>query len=179
MAQRDASRIQLDFPKLTADIIAQLRLTGVVGLLEFLDEIRPVYIVASRLGALDVTTISTPFTSASIFDGTVLNAAAGAVILDTGPLPRGDYDIWANMNLVGADPSEGPLALEHRDAANAVTLATLLQGSVSINVSAPTPTLPVIGYTIGLNERLRMINNGGLINGRIQGTLAALIRPTP
>lgn len=179
MAQRDASRVQLDFPQLTADIIAQLRLTGVVGLLDFLDQIRPVYIVAAREGALTVVASGPLYTSASIFSGSVVNPVALATIANTGPLAAGDYDIWANMNVVGNIATTEPLSLEHRNAADNATLATLLQVSLAGGNLSGNNALPVVGYTLAANERFRMTNRGGLVNGQMSGSIGILIRPTP
>lgn len=179
MAGRDASRVQLDFPELVAELISQLRLTGTVGLLELSDQVTPVYIVAQRAGALSFSADLPLFTSAGITSGSLSNAAANAIVADTGQLPAGNYDIFANMALVGNAASAGPIALQHRNAANAVTLATLLQLNVRTTQFGDTIILPLTGYTLALNERLRVINLAGTMGGEVAATIGIRIRPTP
>ncbi len=182
MAERDASRVQLDFPQLTADIIAQLRLTGVVGLLDFLDQIRPVYIVASRAGALALTADLPLFASAQITSGAAANPAANTVIGDTGALPAGDYDIFASISMSGlvAVGLNTLVALQHRDAADAATLATLLTASYNSAANLAMPAqLPLTGYTIALDERFRFINIGSSLTGHISTVVGARLRSTP
>lgn len=182
MAVRDASRVQLDFPQLTADLIAQLRLTGVVGLLELLTEVRPVYIVASRAGALNVSTNLPLFQASEIIGSGAANAAANAIIGDTGPLAAGDYDIFASIDVVaktnvGANTA---VILQHRDAANAVTIASLLfAGHLGAADLASHAQLPLTGYQIALNERLRFINSVSSMIGHIGTVIGVRLRPTP
>lgn len=182
MGQRDASRVQLDFPQLVADIIRQLNLTGTLGLLEFSDQVTPVYIVAQRAGALAFSADLPIFQSAEITSGDGQNPAANAIIGDTGALAAGDYDIWGGISLSGnyTLAPHGPVALQHRDAANAVTLATLLQVTLSTNLTNVNgDQLRLTGYRIGLDERLRFQNLGGGFTGGISTVIAARLRPTP
>jgi len=179
MADRNANRPQLDFPQLTADIIRQLRLTGQIGLLEFSDQVAPVYIVAQREGALDLVTNLPAFTSASMVDGSVFDPVAGTVIVDTGPLPAGTYDIFGSIRGTGVSLVTGAtIELEHRNAANAATLAVLLNGTLTTGTGFPTAALPLIGYVLALNERLRIITDTSLA-GQFAGVIGTLIRPTP
>ena len=117
MGQRDASRVQLDFPELVADIIRQLSLTGTLGLLEFSDQVTPVYIVAQRAGALAFTAEQPLFGSAEITFASAVNPLANAILGDTGALAAGDYDIFASIGLVGnAVTVSGRCVLQHRNA---------------------------------------------------------------
>lgn len=178
MAERDASRVQLDFPQLTADIIRQLRLTGTVGLIDFLDAVRPVYIVASREGALAFTASAPLFASAGITSGHANAPLINAIIADTGPLPAGSYDIFANMASHLSAPL-GPVQLQHRNAANAATLAVLLQTQSGAATTVMTAALPLMGYTLALNERLRFQSLAGNSAGSISVVVGVQIRPTP
>jgi len=179
MSPRDPSKIQLDFPVLTADLIAQLNLIGTVGLLNFADTVVPTFSVGSR----GVSALSEPptFQSAEIFSGTANNPAAGTVIADTGQLAAGTFDILLHMTLAGRMNVAGDLfIIEHRNAANAATLATLLQivsvgGAVNFVQDA---AMPLVGYTIATNERIRAINPG-LMLGALAAEIFAHIRPTP
>ena len=179
MAPRDPTLPQLDFPQLTADIIRQLRLTGQVGLLNFLDSIRPVYIVAQREGALSITVTPPIFTSADITDATANNPAVNAITGDTGPLPAGNYDVFASITQSGTLILNGTVQLQHRDAANAVTLAVLINIAIDGAGFGHQDDLAPIVYTLALNERLRVQNLGGAIVGVISTVIAAKIRPTP
>ena len=180
MAERDAQRIQLDFPQLVADVIRQLNLTGTVGLLEFSDQVTPVYIVAQRAGALDIVMAPVAFASAEINSGDVIDAAASTVVADTGALPAGTYDLQAHMAFNGLTSLAGTAyRLEHRNAANNATLATLLLIPVSGVHLALTTSLPLTGYVMGLNERLRMISGSQIMQGFLSGSIYVHLRPTP
>lgn len=185
MAERDANLPQLDFPQLTADLIRELRLTGTLGLLGMGDLVVPTFIIGSRGGALAVTAEAPVFTSAQIFDGSVNAPAVNTVIVDSLALPAGDYDVFGSITLGGNAPvTNATLELQHRDAANAATLAVLLNIGGSVAGTAvnevPTLSLPLIGYRIGLNERLRVqLVDDGTASGRCAGVIGVRIRPTP
>lgn len=178
MSTRDPSRVQLDFPQLLADIIRQLKLTGTVGLLEFSDQVTPVYIVAQREGALSIDLTPIAFSSAEIVFGGLVNPVIDAVIADTGALPAGDYDIFASISSVGTIVAGGLVVVEHRDAANAVTLARLLNLTMINTILSNQAFLPLVGYRLSLNERLRVTVTAA-IAGMAAGTIGARIRPTP
>lgn len=179
MPPRNPQKIQLDFPQLTADVIRQLLLTGApVGLLDFLPSVQPVYVVAER-NPLTVTPII--FSSGAFFTNSTLSPAANAVLADTGPLTAGTYDVFANGNFAGLQGGLAHLQLQHRDAADAATLATLL----TIGISASPHLfqhgdLPLTGITIAANERLRwQWVSAGAGNGNAGTTIAAQIRAVP
>lgn len=177
MAQRDPTKPQLDFPQLVADIIRQLRLTGQVGLLEFSDQVMPVYIVAQRAGALALTSEPPAFDSAEIFSGTLTNPVAGAVAFDTGALPVGVYDMAFGISTEGII-ADSDLELQWRNAANAANLAVWPTVIGSSDPVANTGVLGNVSINIGLNERLRLVNIIAT-GGRMAGWLMLALRPTP
>lgn len=179
MAPRDPTKPQLDFPALVADLIEELRLTGQVGLLDFLDAVRPVYIVAAREGALAFSATGPTFTSAGITGTSADNPALNVIVGDTGPLAAGDYDIWANMSMAIATTGIGPIELQHRNAANTATLAVLLHLHGRAGDKTLSNQLPLIGYTVGLNERFRFQVLVAGIAGSVGTVIGLQIRPTP
>lgn len=179
MAERDPNRVQLDFPQLVADLIRQLRLTGTVGLLELTDQVTPVYIVAQRAGALSITTSPPIFSSASLFAAQSNNPGINTIVLDTGPLPAGDYDVYAHISASGRATTIGSaVVIEHRDAANAVNLAILLNAPWGLVEAYSHSTLAPIRYTLALNERLRVVAQQAF-TGQVAGSLGIVIVPTP
>lgn len=179
MAGRDPTRPQLEFPALVAELITQLRLTGQVGRLNFSDEVIPAFLIGSR--GIDFGGGGPSFRSPGVFNGANLNPAALTVVTDTGPLPAGTYDIQGSISFVGAFailPSV-TLSIQHRDAANAVTLATLLLLPAHNTAVFMETELPLIGYELGTNERIRIITSNAVMVGSVAGTVFVQIRPTP
>ncbi len=180
MPPRDPTVLQLDFPLLVADLIEQLRLTGTMGLLNFLPEVRPTFIVGSREGALSITERAPVFASAEIFSGFNAAPAVNVVVVDTGALPAGDYDVFAAINFNGPGLGQGHIDLEHRNAANAATLSVPLSISMSgFNNEEANVDLPVIGQRLALNERLRVRLILFGISGSCTAVIGARIRTTP
>lgn len=179
MAGRDPNIPQLDFPQLVADLIADLRLTGQVGLLDFSDLVRPVFIIGSRGGSLQVTAAPPVFSSASVAGATQINPVANTLIAGTGPLPAGDYDVFCSISFNGVMNVTGAVVLQHRDAADAATLEQLLQLGMTTTQHAQTILLPTIGYTLALNESLRVIVILGNVTGTVSSAIGSLLRPTP
>lgn len=179
MAIRDPTRPQLDFPALVAELITQLRLTGQVGLLDFSDQVVPVFLIGSR--GIDFGSEAPTFRSASVFAGAATDPAAETVVADTGQLPAGTYDVQSAISFVGsfAIPPSAAISLQHRDAANLATLATLLiLPAFNLVVSLATE-LPQIGYVLAVNERMRITTGGAAFVGGMTGTIFVQIRPTP
>jgi len=179
MAGRDANRPQLDFPQLVADLIATLNLTGQLGILEMSDQVSPVFLIGSRgvvFGGENPT-----FASAEVFSGSATNPAANVVLADTGALPAGTYDVMSNISIRAQKGAGGNTAvlIEHRNAANAATLAILDSMAGTGNHEVAESTLPLFGYTLALNERIRLIVGGGLLVGTVAGSLFVHLRPTP
>lgn len=179
MAGRDPTRPQLEFPELVAELITQLRLSGQVGRLNFSDEVIPAFLIGSRGinfgGDLPV------FNSAAVFQGDAILPGANFILVDTGPLPAGDYDMMLTMSLFGNTAGgTGTMQLQHRNAANAATLANMMAIPVSGTFREMDTTLPLMAYTLGLNERLRVASAGvAMTVGSLSATLFVRIRPTP
>lgn len=179
MAQRDSKKVQLDFPQLTADIIAALRLTGTLGLFDMSDVVVPTISV----GNVRPQTFSfepVVFGSSEITFGEQANSAIDTILADTGPLAAGTYNIMAALSLSGSVAGvNSPLVLQHRNSANTATLATLLSLTITTTANYHNSFLPLIGYVIGLNERLRVKTANILLAGTNSATIFATLRPTP
>ena len=138
-------------------MIADLKLSGTVGLLDFLTAVRPIYIVGTRAGGLVATVVPPTFGSADIFSGFATGPAANTVIVDTGQLPAGNYDVIA-MAALGSDSSAGEFRLEHRNAANAANLATwpITRRTGAADGTSLNGMFPLsMRYTLAADERLR------------------------
>ena len=183
MARRDGLRPQVDFPQLIADVIDQLNVRGPLGVLNLSDEVRPVFIIGSRPGSLQVTSQPVAFPSASVFFGEAALPAANTIVVDTGVLPAGDYDVLAHISSHQQGAASLATQLQHRDAANAATLAVLLSAFVSAGAgTAGTGDvfLPLIGYTLAINERLRVITPASnAASGGVSATIFAQRRVSP
>jgi len=178
MAERDPQRPQLDFPALVAELITQLRLTGQVGLLDFSDVVTPVFLIGSR--GINFAGDLPTFGSASTASGSIFNPAADVVIVDTGPLPAGIYDVSSNMSFAASTAlASTAFVLEHRNAANTATLASLITLSITNVVLASTDTLQRVGYELGVNERLRIKTPNQVAAGGFAGVIFFNRRPTP
>ena len=183
MPPRNPQNVQLDFPQLTADIIAELRLLGSVGLLDFEPSIRPVYIVSARGGALDVTAEPNIFRTSEIFSDIEAATVANTVLADTGQLPAGTYDVkviisWAAVN--AAALVSGTLDFQHRNAANAATLANVPVSWVcDVGLEFSHTETWTYATVIGENERLRVQNLTATLTGRVGTTIMAARRPVP
>ncbi len=177
MAPRDPNKVQLDFPVLVADLIDQLSLTGAVGVMEFSDVVTPVFLIGSR--GITFGSELPDFASSEVFFGSVVSAAANTVIADTGQLAAGTYDITAFMTKSASSTLSTPALLQHRNAADNATLATLASQPMSGIHDEVIGVLPLMGYQIGLNERIRFINSTGVSTGPQTCTIMATIRPTP
>lgn len=157
MPDRDISKIQLDFPLLNADLIRQLRLTGVLGVLDFNPVVQPVFIIGDR--GISIETEQPVFEDAGIFSASAVNPAAAAVIVDTGQLAAGIHDIMVHASAGLTATVGNRISFEWRNAANAATLADW-QVVASVNSTM------IWRYSFALNilqnERLRMIVVTGL-----------------
>jgi len=178
MAGRDPTRPQLEFPELVAELITLLRLTGQVGRLNFSDEVIPAFLIGSR--GINFGGDLPAFTSAAVFDGSFGDPAANTVIADTGPLPAGTYDVQASLFGTGTVPTTPQVFdLQHRDAANLANLATLMFTVITATEHTFAAVLPLTGYVLGLNERIRAFSPGQIVTGALAATIFAQIRPTP
>jgi len=179
MAGRDPTRPQLDDPALIAELITALRLMGQVGLLNFSDEVIPAYLIGSR--GINFGGDLPAFTSAAVFSGAVDLPLANTIVADTGPLPAGTYDVMAQINLLGSTAvASANCPFQHRNAANNATLATLNFFYINTTDRTVFVFIPLFGYVLGLNERLRISSPGlNMASGGIGANIFAQIRPTP
>jgi hypothetical protein len=90
--------------------------------------------------------------------GGVTNPGAGAVLADVGALPAGFYDVEAVISYIDTTGVDS-LQLQHRDAANAVSL---LIAYVQVNAGSNN-TIPIYwrNYKVAVDERFRVIAGGG------------------
>jgi len=186
MGERDPNKPQLDFPALVSDILTQLQVRGQIGLLDLDASVQPVYVAAARQG-VSLGTLTTPaFLPAGIFH--VLSPApvgASTVGADTGQLPAGTYDIWAEIS--GGDLSVGSanrsITFQHRNAANSASLANLAQITVPQTPDRGPQQLvmPLFAYTIEENERFRWQTTGVALaaNAFFQSTIWVQRRAVP
>jgi len=179
MPPRDPNKTQLDNPELVRDLLDQLQIIGQVGLLDFVPAVSPVFIVGSR--GFGINLEPPVFKSSEIFKGQLQAPTINTVIADTGQLPAGDYDIFCNI--AGSGTSSAvfvAINLEHRNAANAATLSVLLATSqnASGNVSV-FGNLPLIGYRLAEDERLRVIIILGNLTGGVTGIIGVRRRTSP
>ncbi len=173
MPPRDPNKVQLDFPLLTADLIAQLSLTGALGVLDFSPTVVPVFLVGSR--GLVVTSTPIEYLQSEIFDGALSDWAANAILLDTGPLAAGTYDIRLWMTIAQTAGANTIGSLEHRDAANAVSLSSW---HITNNNGTANAADGEFATNVNLNERFR-IRGQVATTGRMGGTLAIKRRVVP
>ncbi len=178
MAPRDPQRPQLDFPDLVAELITQLRLTGQVGLLDFSDVVIPTFLVGSR--GINFSGDPSAFTSAGVFTASVSVPAANSIIVDTGPLPPGTYNVFAHISAVGTTATVNVMSVRHRDAADAATLATLARLTIHNVDHVLETTIPLIGYELALNERINVVSPSVVMTaGGIAATIFVQRRVTP
>jgi len=173
MPPRDPVKIQLDFPLLTADLISDLRLTGTIGVLDFAPVVLPVYIVGDR--DLTVDAVGVQWLPGEIVDGIANNPAASAILVDTGALAQGIFDIQVSMSGAITVGGGRALILEHRNAANAATLNnwSMLLANTGVSMFSEQ-----FAMTIALNERLRVIVEAGM-TGEVTATIMFKARPAP
>lgn len=177
MAERDASKVQLDFPQLTADLIAALNLTGTLGLLGLSDIVVPVVNVAN-IRPTAVTIAPVDYDSAEIFDGVLVGGGANALVLDSGARAAGIYDIFFGCSAISAAVTSS-MQFEWRNAANNGNLArwpTIF--SAAGNGMANSLPIGPFAINLGLNERIRLVRLAADAS-TVGGWLMMALRPTP
>jgi len=178
MPPRDPTQIQLDFPELVADIIGQLSLLGQVGLLGFSPEVVPVYIAAARGGSLAVTAGNPIVTDAGLASSNDLGPGLNAVLADTGQLVEGVHDFTVGIEFAN-DAVAGFVFLQHRDAANLVTLSQIPLPRVN---AQPHGTAMPISFAMRMqtNERVRwQIDAASTGTSRWGSYIMSTLRPSP
>jgi len=160
MADPDPNKPQVTDPVTVADLVRVLSVRGSIGVLDVADVIVPTISVGS-LSPLEVAVRAPVFSSTDVFsEGTQTAPAAAALLADTGALPAGTYDM---MFMCASDDmgSTGRfIAIQHRDAANAATLATWIFPVGTTTVSRIPAIWPMhsFSYFLAQNERLRAVN---------------------
>ena len=177
MAPRDPAQVQLDFPELTADLIRDLRLTGVLGLLNFSDTVIPIIQVGNVRPQIIRTDLAT-FDSAEVFSGSVSAPGANAVIADTTALPAGEYDVVFGGSVSAGSAFASRFELQWRNAANAANLAVWPHAVQRAAGDGIVFTFGPMALNIGLNERLRWVNILAS-TGAVACWIMAALRPTP
>jgi hypothetical protein len=81
--------------------------------------------------------------------------AAGTVIADTGALNAGDYELRALACASALEGLDNDIELQHRDAANAVTIKSLV---LPIAPNMPPAVVEVGRFTLAAGERIRLVN---------------------
>lgn len=160
MAERDPSLPQSADPELQANLTRLLQIQGPLGILNVLDVVVPV-VNMGQVVPLDVDVRSPAFRSTDIFaNGPQTAQPINTILADTGQLQAGVYDvqltIQCNTNNVASF-----ISVEHRNAANAANLAIWTYLAMGDNIEAKTIGPFTFGYEIGVNERLRMIQDFG------------------
>lgn len=141
-------------PVLIADLLQFLSVRGSLGRLPLADVVLPVINLGDvRTTAVDVR--SPAFRSTDVFSaGKQTAAGANTIHADTTALAAGVYDAMVSVSTTFSSGNLGWL-VQHRDAANAATLAewpmTQIRGNSGIVYS--------FGYELGVNERLRILND--------------------
>lgn len=161
MAERDPTLPQSADPELQADLVRLLQVQGPLGLLNVLDVVVPV-VSMGQVVPLDVDVLQPSFRSTTVFANSVGSPVAGTVIVDTGQLASGVYNVAAVLTSA-VTSADANMELQHRNAANAANLAVLLfMGSDGTKLFRQL-TLPPMGYEIGPDERLRIVNTVALV----------------
>lgn len=173
MPPRDPTKVQLDFPLLNADLIRTLRLVGTIGLLDFIPAVQPTFIVGSR--GLSITQEKPLYTSSEIFDGQLNNPAANAIVVDTGQVLAGDYDIQCWMAIAHLTGVSNIMEFEHRNAANS---ANLTRWFIIAGVANSETFHAEFALTLAENERLRVRSATGTTQS-VGATIALKRRLTP
>jgi len=123
MAPRDPSKIQLDDPALVDQTIRDLSLLGTVGMLNFADEVVPVYLIGDAGITLSVSSLT--FDNGDVYQEYGANPVAGEVINDTGQLTAGVYDVRAWLSgATTVTTNTSRMELQHRNAGNTATISS-------------------------------------------------------
>lgn len=173
MAERDANVPQVNDPQLEADLLRVLRVRGPLGVLNVLDGIVPVVLMGT-VRPFDFQVLQPAFSPGNIFSSQDTSPGVNTVLLDSGPLPAGTYDVIFNANIINLGSGAGYLRMQHRDSANAATLADLAAAFGGTNSTNFTQALAIV---VAANERFRWITDvASAPTGQISTLIAAIIR---
>lgn len=105
--------------------------------------------------------------------GAVTAPAAGAVIVDTGALAFGEYELVYNLSVSDTVAVGKEMVVELRNGANTATLAVFgaCPGAFALHVREPR-------FSVGGGERVRVISGvAGAANSRYKATLQLRVAP--
>lgn len=173
MPPRDPTLVQADFPQLTADLIRELQLVGTIGLMTFIPSIQPTFIVGSR--GLTITNEPPPYLSSEIFDAEVVDPGSNVVIVDTGELDAGNFDIILSWEMTQTAAGAEAASMQLRNAANSATLASWFLHPV---LDSSVRRIITFGLNILQDQRIRLFN-GSIMTGNVSGTIMAKRRVVP
>jgi len=164
---------------LKIQMIRDLEVVGEVPDLEIVPAILPVIVMGTVLQQT-VRVVEPAYRSTDVFSQGVLVAPAnGTTIAGTGALPAGIYDVMIEISASLLSGAGAIATIEHRDAADATTLA---EWSHLLSHDAAPVTAFIIprysfGYELAQDERLRIQATGfSAATTRIVGTIFARIR---
>lgn len=107
-----------------------------------------------------------PYTNPVVGAGLVTAAAANAVIADTGPLAAGTYYVEVTTSCSGVAAAGKHIQTEHRNAANAATVA--------VKGGTPYPGFQQVYYervVVAANERIRVVQ-GAVVGAAAEVAIA-------
>lgn len=111
--------------------------------------------ISRSISATDVAIQKdSPYSNPTIGAGTATAATAALVIADTGQLPAGVYFVEVTMTNDGVAAAGKHTQIEHRNAANAATLA--IKGGCDYDGSVQQVFRRVV---VALNERIRVVQS--------------------
>jgi len=148
---------EVDDPLLVADLIALLSIKGAIGRLPLADIVIPTVSLGDVVTP-SIEILQPTFRSTDVFSAGLQTApGANTVMADTGAQVAGNYDVIVTW--VGKEATNNMnWSLQHRDAANTGTLMeTIILAFTTVNI--PWNESLTFGYTLGINERLRVITN--------------------
>lgn len=160
MAEEDPNTPQAVDPETATNLVRLLQIRGPLGVLNVLDTIIPVVNMGDVV-ARTVAVLQPSFRSTDVFSaGKQVGAPAATVHADTGPLAEGIYDVL--LQIPETTNTSIVWDVEHRDAANAANLAvwsTIISGTTGGRFKQR------FAYEFAANERLRILNEGGVAAG--------------
>ncbi len=123
MAEVRADVPQLNDPQLEADLLRVLSIRGPLGKINIVDAILPVVLMGT-VRPFDFQVLQPSFDVAAVFAGATTNPGISAVIVDTGQLPAGTYDVKINVSYATAGSVLGFLQLQLQRGAIPATVAS-------------------------------------------------------
>ncbi len=178
-------------PELQASVIRQFNLRGELAPFNLTENVVPIFDIGTLLRAIDPTVVTTlagsqgvrvgtvtnasylPTGDAPINDfdvvnsGAVVNPAAAQVIVDTGALGGTNPTYW--YAIINNNAAISDFEVQHRDAANAATLATW---GFFAGTGQPCVQTHILMLVMAASERLRVVS-GSAIVGTVNATIVS------